>query len=243
MSPFVIIQGYAHNSKLIFELQILCNYAIIVCTINSNLTESFIKIKNMELKYKNITLRDYTMTDIEDEIRWFNEEREWIEADTPWEKVEPVNALQFRKEMIEHLHIPLEKSDFRNRLEIDVDKKHIGFVSSYPIDDDYNFISSNKTEKQTNRKQALGIEICESSEWGRGYGTEALIAYIVYHLDNGITNLYLETWCGNVRMMKCAEKTCFEINKREIGNRIVNNKRYDRVIYKLNIEKFTTKYL
>ena len=38
----------------------------------------------MRLTYENIILRDYVLSDVEDEVRWTNVETEWFRSDTPW---------------------------------------------------------------------------------------------------------------------------------------------------------------
>ena len=55
-------------------------------------------------------------------------------------------------------------------------------------------------------RTAVGIEICDSSFWNKGYGTEALKEWIKYCFASGEKEIYLETWSGNNRMIKCAEK-------------------------------------
>ena len=35
----------------------------------------------MQLTYENITLRDYVLSDVEDEVRWTNVETEWFRSD------------------------------------------------------------------------------------------------------------------------------------------------------------------
>ena len=40
----------------------------------------------MEITYENITLRDMIASDIENYVRWFTTETEWMDTDAPWEK-------------------------------------------------------------------------------------------------------------------------------------------------------------
>ena len=53
----------------------------------------------MKITYENITLRDYVLSDVEDEVRWTNVETEWFRSDTPWMTLEPVNADELRADM------------------------------------------------------------------------------------------------------------------------------------------------
>ena len=42
----------------------------------------------MEIKFKNIILRDMIESDIEDYVRWFTSETEGSKTDAPWEPIE-----------------------------------------------------------------------------------------------------------------------------------------------------------
>ena len=37
----------------------------------------------MEITFDDITLRDYRLSDVEDEVRWTNEDTAWFYSDTP----------------------------------------------------------------------------------------------------------------------------------------------------------------
>lgn len=91
----------------------------------------------MEIKYKNIKLRDFLQSDIEDEIRWFTIQTAWMTADTPWEKIVPADTEELRREMQEFAKIKLQPNEIRSRLEVEVEGKHIGFVSCYMLDSDF----------------------------------------------------------------------------------------------------------
>ncbi|MBQ5357078.1 MAG: GNAT family N-acetyltransferase, partial [Oscillospiraceae bacterium] len=56
--------------------------------------------------------------------------------------------------------------------------------------------------------------------------------------ENGENEIYCQTWSGNLRMIKCAEKLGFEICKRKIDYREVNGKKYDGFTFRLNKEMF-----
>ena len=56
----------------------------------------------MEIKYKNIILRDYRESDIDDEVRWNTVETAWALWDGPWEMEERLanyNEEEDRKEL------------------------------------------------------------------------------------------------------------------------------------------------
>ena len=71
------------------------------------------------------------------------------------------------------------------------------------------------------------IDICESDVWGHGVGTKVLRTFMNYYFDQGCHELYTQTWSGNFRMIRCAQKLGFQECEREIGNREVNGKKYD----------------
>ena len=45
----------------------------------------------MKISWDGIVLRDYQISDIEDEIRWTNTDTAWFYADTPWMTLDPVD--------------------------------------------------------------------------------------------------------------------------------------------------------
>lgn len=191
----------------------------------------------MRIKYKNIILRDYCESDIADEIRWFNEERAWMTADTPWETAAPVDEEEFKKQMLGILSsVPFNA--LRSRLEIETKGKHIGFVCSYPLDGNSEGIFCDKSSFAAQNSCALGIEICESVFWGKGLGRQSLAVAILYYQDNGFKDFYLETWSGNERMLKCAERLGFYIFKIKTAFRQVNGKAYDALFLRLDDKKF-----
>ncbi len=102
----------------------------------------------MEIKYKDIILRDYQETDIADDIRWMTVETAWQDWDAPWEKDEEFDADKFRTKMLKRLETKPEDSDFRWAFEIDTkDGVHIGGVNSYLIDAEYNWIPPGRKGK------------------------------------------------------------------------------------------------
>lgn len=191
----------------------------------------------MEIKYKDIVLRDTRLSDIDDEIRWMNVDTDWMAADTPWESFEPVNEAETREQMIKMIN-GITPEAIRWRFEIEVDGKHIGFVCSYLLDENYEPLDYDNMSEDTKTVRALGTLICESSYWGRGFGTQALDAFINYYAAKGEKTFALETWSGNVRMLKSAAKLGFIECKRDVGVRNVDGTRYDALT--LRMEHKTT---
>ena len=186
----------------------------------------------MQIKYENIILRDMVKSDIEDYVRWFTTETEWSNTDAPWEPIESDEETE-RTSWREYYESVKKLSDDvrRWKFEIEWNGRHIGWVSSYPIDENYEWIGEIKDGQTVYR--AIGIDICEPDVWGKGIGTNALRAFMNYYFENGVDELYTQTWSGNVRMLRCAEKLGFVECNRNIGTREVDGKKYDGLTFRL----------
>lgn len=196
--------------------------------------------KIMEIKYKNIVLRDMNESDIDDEIRWYTVETDWTHWDAPWEMEQEVlnfDPEKHREKELKKLSEPLEK--VRWGFEIDTsDGVHIGSVSSYMINGDFEWIPLSKAKPGEKLFRTVGIGICESSFCEKGLGTEALAAFINYLLDCGENEIYCQTWSGNLRMVRCAEKLGFSVCRRKENLRHVRGKDYDGLTFRLDSENF-----
>ena len=192
----------------------------------------------MKIEYKDIILRDMTEADIEDDIRWNTVETDWSNWDAPWEPLPDISDTDsYRKKELLKLAEPKDKIRWGFEIET-AEGNHIGTVNSYMINENFEWISVKDIKPGDKAFRAVGISICESSFCGKGFGTKALAAFINYYLENGEDEIYCQTWSGNIRMVKCAEKLGFEICKRKIDYREVNGKKYDGLTFKLNKEKF-----
>lgn len=188
----------------------------------------------MRIAFDNIVLRDYQISDVDDEVRWTNVDTEWFYADTPWMKLEPVDPDELRTDMLEIISNQAGDA-IRWRFEIEYEGRHIGMVSSYYLDDNYKptpweSIDQTKNAKDNHAVRALGIEICEMDHWGMGIGAKALSAFMGYYRGLGEYRFILETWSGNLRMIGCARKLGFVEADREIGAYIVDGKAYDGLV-------------
>ena len=196
----------------------------------------------MELKYQNIVLRDMEERDIGDEIRWNTTQTQWALWDAPWEMEEELKTFDpeaHRKKELEWLVKP--KPDRRRCLEIDTwDGVHLGAVNCYCIDGDCNWLEkAPETEEERQKARwAVGLDICEPAYWNGGWGAQALAAFIRYHLDGGYTELYTQTWSGNVRMTALAEKLGFRECRRKEGIRQVRGETYDGLTFRLDRDAF-----
>lgn len=190
----------------------------------------------MEIKYQNIVLRDMRESDIDDEIRWNTIETQWTLWDAPWEMEEELRNFDPEKHREKELKwIGIRKPDHRLSLEIDtVDGVHIGSVSAYCIDDNFDWYKLNTEDDRQNANWAVGIEINESAYWSNGWGTQALTAFVKYHLEDGYNKLYTQTWSGNFRMIGLAKKLGFVECNRESGVRLVRGERFDGLTFRLD---------
>ena len=192
----------------------------------------------MKIEYKDIILRDMTEADIEDDIRWYTVETDWSNWDAPWEPLPDISDTDvYRKKELLKLAEPKEKIRWGFEIET-AEGNHIGTVSSYMINENFEWISVKDIKPGDKAFRTVGISIFESSFCGKGFGTKALAAFINYYLENGEDEIYCQTWSGNLRMIKCAEKLGFEICKRKIDYREVNGKKYDGLTFRLEKEEF-----
>ena len=192
----------------------------------------------LEIKYQNIVLRDMIEPDIEDWIRWDSVETEWMDWDAPDEPTEEINPEEYRKELLDFVNTP-RPDGFRNFFEIaTVEGLHIGRINSYAINESYEWVSWRNPMTDSNFTAAIGIDICDSRVWGRGYGSQAITAFIQHFLEYGIRDICLQTWSGNYRMIHVAEKIGFEECNRRLGNRLIRGAVYDSITLRLNLTKF-----
>lgn len=188
----------------------------------------------MEIKFENIILRDMIESDIEDYVRWFTTEMEWSDWDAPWEPIES-DAQTERKtctECYEAINNMPEKA-MRWKFEVEYEGEHVGWVSSYLVDENFDGITLANVKDGQIVYRAVGIDICEPEARGKGVGTNALRTFINYYFRYGFENIYTQTWSGNVRMIRCAEKLGFVECNRCVGERMVNGKKYDGLTFRL----------
>ena len=193
----------------------------------------------MKIVMNDVVLRDYLPSDVEDEVRWTNIDTAWFYADTPWMTMEPVDPDELRADMMEIMS-NMPEDAIRWRFEIEVDGRHIGMVSSYYLDENYEPTPWESIDQRRNAEgnqsiRALGIEICEMDCWGKGIGTKTLTALMDYYRSLGEHRFLLETWSGNDRMLGCAKKLGFTEAKRTKAAYVVNGKEYDALVLEKNV--------
>ena len=192
----------------------------------------------MEIKFENIILRDMIESDIEDYVRWWTIETKWMNFDAPWE-TEASDEETERTSWREYYESVKDLSDDvrRWKFEIEWNGRHIGWVSSYMMNKNYEWISADTIQPGQTVYRAIGIDICEPDVWGKGVGTNALRAFINYYFASGVDELYTQTWSGNVRMLRCAEKLGFVECNRYVGKREVEGMAYDALTFRLEKRK------
>lgn len=221
---------------------------ILIKTLGGNILEHGIKkaltdgCSKLRIDFKDIFLRDYIISDIEDDIRWMTTEIEWHDWDAPWEKedLKKFNADEFREKKMKGLKGISDGEILRTKFEICTQEGiHIGGCNSYLINDEYEWI--HKTG-DSDGYRTIGISICESKYWNKGFGTQILLAFIKYFLDYGINEIYTQTWSGNYRMVNLAEKIGFVECQRERGSQIIGDNSYDGLTFRLDIERYNKFY-
>lgn len=193
----------------------------------------------MRVPYLNILLRDMEEKDIADDIRWNTTDTAWTLWDAPWEngELDAFDPEEYRAGELEWINNP-NKPEHRLNLELDAEGVHIGSVCSYCLNDELEWKALEPGEDRAKQRWAVGIDICDSAYWSGGWGTKALTAYLRYHLSAGYTDLYAQTWSGNTRMVRLAEKLGFRECKRIPGIRQVEGKHYDALTFRLDREAF-----
>ncbi len=81
----------------------------------------------MNIRFKNIILRDMIESDIEDYVRWFTVDTEWMNFDAPWETIdsdEKAERASWREYYESIKHIP--DDIYRSKFEIEWNGRHIG---------------------------------------------------------------------------------------------------------------------
>ena len=172
-----------------------------------------------------ICLRDMKKSDIEDYVRWFTEEKEWMDFDAPWEPCGGT-AEEERQSWTEYFEAVRDMPEDapRRKFEIELDGRHIGWVCCYH---DLDYLDN------PDKIPAVGIDIPDISARGVGAGTEALRQYILYLKDRGATRVYTQTWSGNARMMRVAEKLGVKEICRMKDHRTVGGRKYDAITMEL----------
>ncbi len=172
----------------------------------------------VHIRGKKVILRDLTVEDVREIYYWKYEadDRKHLNWNGPYYKLPPKTRDEFLTDYQEELN-RVGTSTPRNTLVIEADRKLIGTVGWYWVDEVTNWLCN-------------GIAIYDSSYWSGGYGTDAFplwTDYIFEHMD--VVRVGISTWSGNERMMKLASKFGMIEEGRIRKARIVNGEYYDSI--------------
>lgn len=172
-----------------------------------------------------LILRDMIESDIEDYVRWFTVETEWMHWDAPWETEKADEAAERASWGEYYRNVSKKPADrIRYKFEIETDGKHIGWVSAYTDTEFYN---------NAEETVAIGIDIPETQDRGNGNGSQALAQFMEYYRKLGHKRLLTQTWSGNLPMLAVAKKLGFREISRAVGVRTVNGKAYDALTFEV----------
>ncbi|MBE7003784.1 MAG: GNAT family N-acetyltransferase [Ruminococcaceae bacterium] len=173
-----------------------------------------------------VVLRDMTLSDVDDYVRWFTTDVGWMKMDAPWE-TEIGDPEDERKSWNEYFKSVQGAPDdaVRWKFEIELDGRHIGWVSRYSYLD---YLDNSE------EIPAVGIDIPEEDVHNTGVGTEALRLYLDYLGEHGFRSFYTQTWAGNTVMLRVAEKLGFREVCRKEDYRVVDGEAYDAITLRLD---------
>lgn len=103
--------------------------------------------------------------------------------------------------------------------------EYVGWCGSY-------FINEDCCIDENGDRLAIGIDLPEESARGKGLATHALRLFMAYLCTLGFTELYTQTWSGNERMIKLAEKLGFTECCRKPKLRTVRGQQYDGLTFR-----------
>ncbi|HOG01451.1 MAG: hypothetical protein BWY35_01838 [Firmicutes bacterium ADurb.Bin248] len=194
----------------------------------------------MRLIDEKVILRDMIASDVEDRVRWETIETEWLGWDAPWENdpanvyYVPFDEAALRRSCAGKLSRAREDDEPRASFEIcvnDAAQTHIGWCNSYRIDEQCFYSPAGD-------RLAIGIDIPPAQARHKGYATAAWRLFIGYLIENGASEVYTQTWSGNIRVLGLIEKLGFVEIDRKQGIRHVRGARYDALTFRLTKAAF-----
>lgn len=176
-----------------------------------------------------LVLRDWTVDDLPVYRAWLNPGHQWVETDAPYYPQFTSNeADEHVAGLLENLQVPIAVPTRLVIARIGEDKL-IGSVSRYWISLETHWM-------------AIGIAIFDPSEWGKGVGFEAMSLWIDYLFDAmpELVRLDLQTWSGNVGMIKLSDKLGFKEEARYRKARIVDGEFHDAIGFGILREEWSS---
>ena len=112
----------------------------------------------------------------------------------------------------------------RKRFEIEADGVHVGWVNRY---------TNLGYMENPEEIPVIGINVPAVENRSCGIGTEAIWQFMDYLRNQGYDSFYTQTWSGNKRMVRVADKLGFKEVCRKVNYRQVAGKLYDRITWKI----------
>ena len=191
----------------------------------------------MILKDDTVLLRDFKQEDIAKRIEWETVKTEWQLWDAPWE-YEGLTEEQKKEELQKYIKAMEKWAALSETLTDEMPRKsfqictpegeYVGWCGSYFINEDCCF-------DENADRLAVGIDLPEESARRKGLATHALQLFMAYLRTLGFTELYTQTWSGNVRMIKLAEKLGFTECCRKQKLRMVRGQQYDGLTFRIKL--------
>jgi RimJ/RimL family protein N-acetyltransferase len=150
-------------------------------------------------------------------------ETEWSDWDAPWDVDDGCAFVDRQRKALGETPQAFRKLEIDDRT-----GRHVGWVSSYHIEGD-----------QT--KTAVGINLPSVYDRGKGFGENALSAFMAY-LFRAESVLYTQTWSGNTAMLRLAEKIGFTEVERAKDLRVVKGRKYDALTFSVSKDDFFRNY-
>ena len=182
-------------------------------------------------------LRDFKQEDIAKRIEWETVKTEWQLWDAPWE-YEGLTEEQKKEELQKYIKAMEKWAALSETLTDEMPRKsfqictpegeYVGWCGSYFINEDCCF-------DENGDRLAVGIDLPEESARRKGLATHALQLFMAYLRTLGFTELYTQTWSGNVRMIKLAEKLGFTECCRKQKLRMVRGQQYDGLTFRIKL--------
>ncbi len=172
------------------------------------------------LQGNRVCVRDWRTDDLSEFERWNQPGHRWHETDGPYYPRDTPEELQQRIERIRNRMERLTPGAPRVTAVLSETSRSpmIGMVSRY-------------WECEPCGSIYVGVSIFDDTKWGQGLGTEALRLWTTYLFDAmDLVRLGLQTWSGNLGMVKSAAKAGYREEGRLRMARVVNGEYYDSII-------------
>jgi RimJ/RimL family protein N-acetyltransferase len=167
-------------------------------------------------------LRDWSLDDLDAYADWMRPGHRWQELDGPYYKHKTEAEIPGHVDTVRERIIAGDIPEIRTHLIIAEpgSNRLLGMVSRYWISYETNWL-------------AAGIVVYDPAQWGKGYGFDALGLWTDYLFSRipQIARLDLQTWSGNVGMMRLADKLGYQLEGRFRKARIVKGQFYDALGY------------